>query len=184
MARGHESGRCIPGWLPRAISTSLPCLSWSVFELGNVMVIPLPLECHSRCSKEIPASSDRRRPPANPTRSPGSIARVFEGRRSLDHTSGSGCAPRLCASFHPEESCTHKAGRDKSGQMFSSRNFFASSAFRAPARCLASPKRTGKRSSRAFGLVDLPGSRRCSVCIVITTTMKARDARRETQHQQ
>jgi len=34
----------------------------------------------------------------------------------------------------------------------------------------------GKRSSRAFALVDLLGSRRCSVCIVVTTTMKARDA--------
>jgi len=34
----------------------------------------------------------------------------------------------------------------------------------------------GKRSSRAFTVVDLLGSRRCSVCIVVTTTMKARDA--------
>ena len=60
--------------------------------------------------------------------------------------------------------------------MFSGRNFFVSSAFRAPAKCLASPERTGKRSNRAFAFVDLLGSRRCSVCIVITTTMKARDA--------
>ncbi len=60
-----ESGVC-SGWLPRAISTSLPCPSWSVFDLGSVMVIAWA--CGWRCSNSIPASSDRRRPPANPIR--------------------------------------------------------------------------------------------------------------------
>ena len=64
----HSASGVHSGWLPRTISTSLPCPSWSVFDLGSVIVIPLPLECHWRCSKQIPASSERRRPPANPIR--------------------------------------------------------------------------------------------------------------------
>jgi hypothetical protein len=47
----HSDTGVLSGWLHRAISTSLPCLSWSVFDLGSVMVIPLPLECYTRCSK-------------------------------------------------------------------------------------------------------------------------------------
>jgi len=93
-------------------------------------------------------------------------------------------AARAVPGHHREEPVPTLRTGIKSGQMFSGRTFFVSSAFRAPARFLASSKRTGKRSSRAFAVVDLLGSRRCSVCIVITTTMKARDARRETQHQQ
>jgi hypothetical protein len=34
----HSASGVFSGWLPREISTSLPCPCWSVFDLGSVMV--------------------------------------------------------------------------------------------------------------------------------------------------
>jgi len=56
----------VPG-MPLPCDLDFPALpSRSVSDLGSVTVIPR--ECGLKCSNSIPASSDRRRPPANPIR--------------------------------------------------------------------------------------------------------------------